>query len=99
MTGSPYMSFNSYIFILVFLPVFVLLYFSLGKIHHHAGKMLIIIAGIIFYAYAGWDVAAILGVSIAFNYQLSLAIRKTQGRKALLILTIAMNVVLLFYFK
>ena len=96
---SRNMSFNSYIFILVFLPVFVILYLSIGGIRYNAGKLLIILGGIVFYVYAGWDIAAILGVSIAVNYLMSLAIRKAHGKKTLLALTIILNVFLLLYFK
>ena len=96
--ASLNMSFNSYIFILVFLPVFIFLYFSLGKINRYANKALLILGGIIFYAYAGWDIAAVLGLSIVVNYLLSLALKHTR-RKTLLALIIVLNILLLFYFK
>ena len=93
------MNFNSFIFILAFLPLFVLLYFLFGKISGFACKVLIIIGGIIFYAYAGWEITAIFGLSIAVNCLLSIAIKKTHHKKILLAFTIILNAGLLLYFK
>ena len=93
------MTFNSYVFIMAFFPVFLILYFLLGKIHHSFCTALIIVGGVIFYAYAGWDTAAVLGLSIAVNYILSLCISRTIHKKPLLALTIVFNVGLLLYFK
>ena len=93
------MSFNSYIFILGFLPVFILIYFTAGRFGLLCRKLIIILAGVIFYVYAGWEVAAILGLSIAVNYLLSLVIGRSEHKKALLVITIAANIGLLLYFK
>ena len=93
------MTFNSYLFILAFLPVFVLLYFSLGKINSLVSKTLIIIGGLVFYAYAGWDVTAILAVSILGNLILSFIVSKNHHKKYLFILAIVFNLGLLVYFK
>ncbi len=60
--------------------------------------MLLIIGSIIFYVYAGWRIAAILGLSIAGNYLLSLTLKKIR-KKMTLSLAIAFNIGLLFYFK
>ncbi len=96
------MTFNSYIFILLFLPIFVLLYLSFGNIEKYnipVSKVLIILGGFIFYVYAGWDIAAILGLSILINYLLSLILKRTSHKKCILAVTILSNVGLLLYFK
>ncbi len=93
------MVFNSYIFILVFLPLFVALYFLFEKIRKLSGKYIIILAGIIFYCYAGWNVAAILGISIVANYLLSYLISKIPRKKKLTIVVVALNIGILFFFK
>ena len=62
------MQFNSYIFILLFMPITIVGYYLLNRISHTAGKIGLISASVIFYVYAGWDVAAGLAVSIILNY-------------------------------
>ena len=93
------MTFNSFIFILGFLPVFVLLYLSVGKISFKAGKAVMILGGIVFYVYAGWNAAVIFGASILLNCLLALLIHKVQKKKAVLAIAIILNVGLLLYFK
>lgn len=96
------MQFNSYIFILLFLPCFVSAYFLLNKLSALAGKFVIIVAGVVFYLYAGAKVAIVLGVSIVANLLLSLIIEKNErggGTKLILALSIILNISLLFFYK
>lgn len=94
------MQFNSYIFILVFMPVTTLLYFLLNKVNLFAGKALLIIASLFFYAYTDWKSLIILGVSVTINYLFALLLeRKLSWRKIYLFLPVAINVGLLLYFK
>ena len=94
------MQFNSYIFILVFLPLFVLCYFLLNKINRHCGKVLIIAAGIVFYVYAGSKSYIVLGISLLVNLAASLLlVRVRKGRKLLLAFAVILNVSFLLYFK
>ena len=69
------MLFNSYIFILLFLPVSVTGYYVLSGIHDTAGKIWIISGGILFYLYAGSEAAAVFGISILFNLAASFLIQ------------------------
>ncbi len=85
------MQFNSYLFIMLFLPVFVLGYFIFNRKNILAGKIYVIIAGIIFYMYGGWDIAVVLGISIAINLMFALIIRGGAN------VTRAFFVLLLFY--
>jgi len=94
------MQFNSYIFILLFLPVFIIGYFLSNKIHFQIGKIFIIAAGIAFYMYAGLGASVIFGVSILFNYIASFFISMIKKhKKVLLILSVTINIGLLFYYK
>lgn len=93
------MTFNSFVFILAFSPIFLILYFLLGRIHNSFCTVLIVVGGVVFYAAAGWDTTAVLGFSVAVNYVLCLCISKTGRKKSLLTLTIGFNVGLLLYFK
>lgn len=94
------MQFNSYLFILVFMPILVLGYYLMNKIHITVGKLYLIIASAIFYIYGGWNITIILTVSVMFNYLFAFIInRLKRGRKVILTLSVFANVALLFYFK
>ncbi len=94
------MQFNSYIFILLYLPVMVTGYFVLNRFHLLAGKVFLILMSAVFYIYGGLNIAVITGASILLNYLLvSLLEKAGTYKKALLVSDIAANVLLLFYFK
>lgn len=96
------MQFNSYIFILVFVPFLIVGYFGLNKINAFLGKLYLIAASAIFYIYGGYNIAIILCISIIVNYILALLINKLKtgiyGRLCLGISVFA-NASMLFYFK
>lgn len=66
------MQFNSYIFILVYLPILIVGYFGLNRVSPVVGKLFLIVTSAIFYIYGGWDIAIILAISIVVNYFLAL---------------------------
>ena len=98
------MLFNSYAFILLFLPITFLVYFGLNKIRLTlASKAWLVFASIFFYGY--WNpvyVPLMLG-SITFNYIIGALILKKKGAGSLpriiLAAGIAGNLILLGYFK
>ena len=94
------MQFNSYIFIMVFLPVFVVTYYALNKIKPVLGKALLVIGSAVFYVYGGMNIAIILGISILINYGTAILIsRFTSPRKILLGINVILNIAILVYFK
>ncbi len=94
------MQFNSYEFILYFLPITVLLYFLANKIKPVIGKLVIIVASIVFYSMGRANMLIYLGISILINYGSALAIRKFRIKnKVMMALPIIVNVGLLLYFK
>ncbi len=94
------MQYNSYFFILLFLPFFLAAYYIAGLISQKSGRMLIIIFSLAFYSFAGMKSFVVLMVSAATNYVLSFLIRKADSRaKALLIITLSANVGFLLYCK
>jgi alginate O-acetyltransferase complex protein AlgI len=94
------MQFNSYFFILVCLPLTICLYYLAGKIKPIYGKIVLIVAGIVFYARCGYSMLILLGISIVINYISALIIRqKKKYRKGLIVLPVIINVGLLLYFK
>ena len=93
------MQFNSYVFILAFLPLLILSYFTLNKISPALGKVALIIGSALFYLYGGWYNASFLGISMLINYLLALAVARFHKKKALLRLDIICNVGILLFFK
>ena len=62
------MLFNSYSFIVLFLPVVLLGYFALGRRSHLVPVVWLTLASLVFYAFGGWQFVPLLLASIAFNY-------------------------------
>ena len=94
------MQFNSYIFILCFLPLTLLVYFALN----HFGKRkpalaALLAASLWFYGYFNKSYLIIICGSIAVNFILSRLMGRSQRKKGLLILGLLFNVGLIFYFK
>ncbi len=96
------MQFNSYIFILCFLPIALILYYTL----HHFGKDKLAKAFLLgmslwFYGYFNVSYLAIICVSICVNFLVSKGMASTGelNRKRLLWTGIVFNVALIFYFK
>ena len=99
------MLFNSYSFLLVFLPAVILAFLVAARAGNQVRLVVLLGASILFYAW--WDVRflALLGASILINYQLSRiltrAIDEDNQRQANLLLTIGVvfNLVTLGVFK
>ena len=94
------MQFNTYIFIMIFLPVLVTGYFLFNKINPRVGKIFLIAGNVLFYLYGGIDTALLLGVSILFNFSVAKILdRKNKMNKILFVLAISTNIGILFYYK
>lgn len=93
------MQFNSYVFIMAFLPLLLFSYFTLNKITLSLGKVVLILGSALFYLYGGWYNTLFLGISILINYLLALAVARSSKKKALLRLDILCNVGILLLFK
>ncbi len=94
------MQFNSFIYILLFLPLVILIYFTVNRISISFGKAILLISSVIFYCYTDVSVFMVLGVSLLFNYLFSILISKAKKWNSLyLFLPIVINVALLLYYK
>ncbi len=94
------MQFNSYAFILCFLPITLLLYFVANRIKPVLGKFVIIIASIVFCLLGQSNMLIYLGISMLINYVFVLVIKRFKfTNKIILALPIIVNVGLLLYFK
>ncbi|GLR95224.1 D-alanyl-lipoteichoic acid acyltransferase DltB (MBOAT superfamily) [Bradyrhizobium liaoningense] len=97
------MLFNSYPFILLFLPVVLAGYFWLGRRSNLAPVIWLALASITFYAIGSWQFLALLLVSIAFNYGvghlLIVAELKASQRRAALAFGVIGDLLVLGIFK
>lgn len=101
------MLFNSHVFIFLFLPVTLLIYFVLGKRSTRMAAAWLTIASLFFYGW--WNPAYIflLVISILFNYSIGTALVRENARdwnpkrrkKTLLIIGITINLLILGYYK
>ena len=74
------MLFNSYYFILMFLPVVFILYFTLNKLKkYNLAQISIIVASLFFYGYYNWYYLGIICISILANYFISNRMINTGG--------------------
>lgn len=100
------MVFNSYSFILIFLPLITVLYYQIKRLRKPViAKAFLLAASLFFYGYHHLTALAVLMVSIGVNYALSLALRRlstsasSHMKKAVLALGIVLNLSALFYCK
>lgn len=96
------MLFNSFEFVLVFLPIVVAGHFTaVRRFGRQAGKWWLIAASLAFYCWAGLRFLPVLLLSAGFNYGISLWLTRPDRRAAGRVLRIGLagNVLLLCYFK
>jgi len=98
------MLFNSYIFMLAFLPVTLIVYFLLGRLPARMplNKLFLVLASFVFYGYNNPSYVPIIVLSILVNYALSqmmLRSDKKAVRLPLMLLGLLLNLGVLFYFK
>lgn len=98
------MLFNSPEFILMFLPVTLVIFFTLGRLGYNRAAIAALVAASFFF-YSWWNplLLSLLIFSILFNYLLGYALSKPLqipvSKRFLLILGITVNLGLLGYFK
>ena len=99
------MLFNSYGFIFLYLPLVLLGFFQLGRINHHYAAAWLALASLFFYGYWNPAYIGLLLSSITCNYVFGTWIansgenKKIAGKKQLLVIAIAANLLLLAYYK
>lgn len=98
------MLFNSYIFVLAFLPIVLIGYFGLNHFHKYgAAKIFLIIASLFFYGYFNWWYLLIIISSVVLNYLFSrVMLRENTGkllRKIVFAVALMLNIGSLFFFK
>jgi alginate O-acetyltransferase complex protein AlgI len=96
--------FNSYAFIFGFLPITLILFFLIGKRSQYLAAAWLTLASLAFYGWWNPNYLLLLLLSIGFNFQVGKRIalmkaRSAGGTKAIFILGVAANLLLLGYYK
>lgn len=98
------MLFNSYIFVLLFLPICITGYFLLNHFKQYKlGQAYLLGMSLWFYGYNSLKYLAVLLCSVLVNYGVYLALRKhnkkTKLRKVYIFIGVCINIGILLYFK
>ena len=97
------MLFNSYIFVLFFLPLTLALYYGLNRFGRFtAAKIMLVCMSLWFYAYFHVSYLFLIVGSVLFNYtcsRLLFCLDRKKLRISLLLFGILMNLCAIFYFK
>ena len=95
------MLFNSYIFILIFLPIVLIGFFLISKIHKRLAIVWLLIFSLIFYSWWSISFTGVLLISAFSNYILGYLISNTKKttRKLIFYFSIIFNLSYLGYFK
>jgi alginate O-acetyltransferase complex protein AlgI len=95
--------FNSYIFLLAFLPITMLGFFTLGRISFLFAGLWLVVASFIFYGWWNPVFCILLLISISFNYTVASLLTggaiPTKYKTFVLVLGIAVNLGALVYYK
>ena len=97
------MEFNSYTFILAFMPAVVFLYYLLNLLHRRIGTWFFIVASMFFVGYADEKALYFMLLSMAFTYVLAILQRCVNKKriisKVVLAMGVIVHVVILAIFK
>ena len=99
------MLFNSHVFIFLFLPVVLIVFFRLGGVGPRLAAGWLAAASLFFYGWWNPTYVGLLAASIVFNYRMGIAIVHSdtaaamRRKKSLFVLAVAGNLALLGYFK
>lgn len=95
------MQFNTFLFLLCFLPVCVTGYYLAGRSGRGYGRWWMLVASAVFYSCAGLENVLLLCGSILVGYGFVLGIRRcaSSGKKGILIAGVCTHILFLFYFK
>ena len=94
------MYFNSFSFILIFLPLVLIIYFLILKnFKKEHLKIFLILSSLFFYAYWKTEYIFLILFSIGVNYLISIKIKKNMNKSNFFFIAIIFNICLLFFFK
>ena len=76
------MLFNSYLFLLVFLPITLAVYYAVGPLNLRLAALWLCLTSIVFYGWWNPQFVVLLAGSIAFNYAVSQLILHSEAGRA-----------------
>lgn len=77
------MLFNSYLFLLIFLPITLAVYYGAGRFNLRLAALWLCLTSFVFYGWWNPQFVVLLAGSIAFNFLVSLLILHTAARPRL----------------
>src|SRR5437867_12788177 len=92
------MVFSSTIFLFLFLPLALALYYAAPRLLRNSALLLV---SLLFYAWGEKGYVLLMIVAIIMNYGLGMTIERWKGRRGAVLLAVAvvLNLLLLFHFK
>jgi alginate O-acetyltransferase complex protein AlgI len=93
------MVFSSVVFLFIFLPIILLIYFIVPKRFRAIRNSVLVIFSLIFYAYGEPKYISIMLLSILVNYIFGYTTEYTKYKKVSVLLAVIINVGILGYFK
>ena len=93
------MTFNSFEFIFLFLPVTITLFYTLSRSHKNLGILCLILASLAFYGSLSLRSLPLLLVSTCVNFCISLTLSRSSCKKLCMTLGLLFNFGVLVYFK
>lgn len=97
------MLFNSYSFILVYLPVVLVLFFRIARSSSQLAALWLVVASVFFYGWWNPAFVLVLLASVVFNYGMGYAISRSIGNastaRSLLFIAVMVNLLVLGIFK
>ena len=92
------MVFSSIVFLFAFLPTVLFFYFALA-LNRAAKNYVLLIFSLLFYAWGGFNLIPLILYSIATNYFFGRMVTHAATKKVWMIVAVASNIGMLFYFK
>ena len=97
------MLFNSYLFLLLFLPIALMGYYTAGRINQRFAAFWLCVSSFVFYGWWNPQFVALLSCSIVFNYLIGLLVLRFAAapRKQLLVTSVGVivDLAVLFHYK
>ena len=93
------MTFNSFEFIFLFLPITIAVFYTLSRTRQNLAVMWLILASLVFYGSLNLKSLPLLILSVCVNFCISLQISRSKAKKLWLILGLIFNFGILGYFK
>lgn len=87
------MVFNSYLFIVVYMPTLLVGYFLLNKLNARAGKLFLLLMGLAFYFSGDFKMSVIFSINLGVNIFLLLLARIKKATKVVSIIAVICNII------